>query len=55
MPESCIKPLRLREFKLFAKGMDLFSIDNVNETDPEVIWSTYPAQRSVHFGFDLAF
>ena len=30
--------------------MDLFSIDNVNETDPEVIWSTYPAQRSVHFG-----
>ena len=55
LPESCIKPLRLREFKLFAKGMDLFSIDNVNETDPEVIWSTYPAQRSVHFGFDLAF
>ena len=55
LPESCIKSLRLREFKLFAKGMDLFSIDNVNETDPEVIWSTYPAQRSVHFGFDLAF
>ena len=22
LPESCIKPLRLREFKLFAKGMD---------------------------------
>lgn len=55
IPEKCIKPLHISEFKLFVKGMDLFSIDNMHETDPEVMWSTYPALRSVHLGLDLTF
>ena len=55
LPENFIERFRLQEFRLFVKGMDLFSLDNMKETDPEVMWKTYPAQRSVHFGFDLTF
>ena len=55
LPKSCIDRFRLQEFRLFVRGMDLFSLDNIKETDPEVRGTDYPTQRSVHFGFDLTF
>lgn len=55
LPGNWIERFRLQEFRLFVRGMDLFSLDNIKETDPEVMWTSYPVQRSVHFGFDLRF
>ncbi len=55
LPKNYIKRFNLQEFRVFVKGTDLFSLDNVKETDPEVMWTSYPAQRSVYFGFNLTF
>ena len=55
LPESYISRFRLQQFRLFVRGMDLFSLDNIKQTDPEAMWVSYPAQRSVHFGFEVTF
>lgn len=55
LPENWIKQFRMQELRLFVRGMDLFSLDNIKESDPEVMGTSYPAQRSIHFGFDLTF
>lgn len=55
IPRTWTEKCHLQQFKLFVKGMDLLSIDNIKEADPEVMWGTYPALRSFHFGFDLTF
>lgn len=35
--------------------MDLFSIDKIEVTDPEVTGISYPVDRSIHVGFALNF
>ena len=35
--------------------MDLFSIDKIEVTDPEVTGISYPVDRSIHVGFALKF
>lgn len=55
VPKSFIERFRMQDFRLFVRGMDLFSLDNIKQTDPEAMWVSYPAQRTIHFGFDLTF
>lgn len=48
------KPL-LKECKLFVRGMNLFSIDNIDVTDPEAVGAVYPSLRTYHIGFTATF
>lgn len=45
----------MKTAKLYVRGMDLFSIDKIEVTDPEVTGISYPVDRSIHVGFALNF
>ena len=49
------KKLKLNKLKLYVRGMNLFSIDNINIVDPEAIGVTYPTLSSYHLGFNIEF
>lgn len=49
------KKLKLNKLKIYARGMNLFSIDNINIVDPEAIGVTYPTLSSYHLGFNIEF
>lgn len=41
--------------KIFARGMNLFSIDHIKDKDPEVMNALYPSMSSYHFGCTVSF
>ena len=47
--------LKINKLKLYARGMNLFSIDNINIVDPESIGVSYPTLSSYHLGFTIEF
>jgi hypothetical protein len=49
------KTLKISKLKLYARGMNLFSIDNINIVDPESIGVTYPTLSSYHLGLNIEF
>lgn len=55
VPESLTKRLKMNKAKLYARGMNLFSIDNINIVDPEAIGITYPTLASYHLGIKFEF
>ena len=54
-PEKWMRALKLKNGKLFAKGLNLFSIDKIKNVDPEAIGVGYPTLTSYHFGVELGF
>lgn len=54
-PLKLISKARMKTAKLYVRGMDLFSIDKIEVTDPEVTGISYPVDRSIHVGFALNF
>jgi len=44
-----------RGAKLFARGNDLFSIDNIPVFDPESTGASHPLMRTYNLGFNLQF
>ena len=53
--EQFAKKLKINKLKLYARGMNLFSIDNINIVDPESIGINYPTLSSYHLGFNIEF
>lgn len=53
--EQFAKKLKLNKLKLYVRGMNLFSIDNINIVDPESIGVSYPTLSSYHLGFNIEF
>ncbi len=53
--EQFAKKLKINKLKLYARGMNLFSIDNINIVDPESIGISYPTLSSYHLGFNIEF
>lgn len=49
------KKLKLSRLKLYARGMNLFSIDDINVIDPENTAITYPTLSSYHLGLNIEF
>lgn len=47
--------LGLQSMKVYLRGMDLLTISNIKETDPEIIVSGYPAASSINVGLSLNF
>ena len=53
--EPFAKKLKISKLKLYARGMNLFSIDNINIVDPESIGISYPTLSSYHLGLNIEF
>lgn len=56
IPSNWLDKIKLKQAKVYVRGVDLFSIDNIPLTDPEAIGGSdevYPATRSVHIGFSV--
>ncbi|MCF8342729.1 MAG: SusC/RagA family TonB-linked outer membrane protein [Chitinophagaceae bacterium] len=49
------KKLKISKGKLYARGTNLFSIDNINILDPESIGISYPTLSTYHLGFNIEF
>ncbi|MFA5416954.1 MAG: SusC/RagA family TonB-linked outer membrane protein [Bacteroidales bacterium] len=45
----------LSSAKVFVRGMNLFSLDHINDKDPEVMNTSYPSLSSYHFGCTVSF
>ena len=45
----------LADIKLYVQGTNLFSLDNINFTDPEQLGIAYPATRSYWAGIKFNF
>ena len=54
-PERLAKKLKMDKAKLYARGMNVFSIDNIKIVDPESIGVDYPSLASYHLGIKLEF
>jgi hypothetical protein len=53
--DSLLSKLKMKSAKIFVRGMNLFSIDNIDVMDPEEIGVTYPTMASYHIGVNLGF
>ena len=55
LPKKSIEKFKLNKVRIFVRGMDLFSIDNVKVMDPEEIGTGYPTLRTFYLGVNVAF
>lgn len=54
LPASWLEKIKFKNAKVYVRGVDLFSIDSIDLTDPEAMGSSaYPATRSVHVGLSM--
>lgn len=55
LPKQLISKLNLSNTRLILRGMDLFSIDNLNVVDPEAIRLTHPTYSTYSLGIQIGF
>lgn len=55
LPVSLVKPWKMDNVQLYLRGMNLFSIDDVPELDPEYLGTGYPLLRSYSAGVEIQF
>jgi TonB-linked SusC/RagA family outer membrane protein len=55
LPESFVNKAKLERARVFARGMNLFSIDNIEIMDPEVLGTSYPTLKSFNVGLSIGF
>jgi len=54
LPSSWLSKIKMKNAKVYVRGVDLFSIDSIDLTDPEAMGNNvYPATRSVHVGLSI--
>ncbi len=53
--EKILEALFISKAKIYVRGMDLFSIDNLKIVDPESYGVAYPTTASLHLGVNIAF
>jgi hypothetical protein len=54
LPQGLIKRARLTNFRVFVRGMNLFTLDHLHYADPEV-QAGYPVMKSYNGGISLQF
>lgn len=55
LPESIVNKAKLKTAKVFVRGFNLFSIDNIEIMDPEELGAVYPTLRSFNVGVNIGF
>lgn len=54
-PQRLTKKVKMDKAKLYARGMNVFSIDNIKVADPESFGVNYPTLASYHLGIKIEF
>lgn len=54
LPKQLIKNIKMRNARVFLRGMNLFTVDHLKYTDPEVM-AGYPVMKSYNAGISLQF
>lgn len=52
---SLLSKLRMKSAKVYVRGVDLFSIDQIDLSDPESVGIAYPMTRSFNLGLAVGF
>lgn len=55
LPESLVGKVNLKRVKVFARGNNLFSIDDIKIMDPEYLGTGYPTLKSFNIGLSIGF
>jgi TonB-linked SusC/RagA family outer membrane protein len=55
LPAGLNKSLKINNAKLYARGMNIFSFDNLKNVDPESTGIEYPTLASYHLGMKIEF
>ncbi|MFV0377729.1 MAG: SusC/RagA family TonB-linked outer membrane protein [Mangrovibacterium sp.] len=55
LPASFLTKMKMKSAKIYVRGVDLLSIDNIDLSDPESVGITTPMTRSVHVGLAVGF
>lgn len=55
LPKQLLTRLKLKETKLYVRGMNLFSMDNIKYVDPEAVGTVYPTVSSYNLGIQIGF
>lgn len=55
LPSSFLSKMRMKNAKVYVRGVDLLCFDSIDITDPEAMGASYPATRSVHVGLSVGF
>lgn len=55
LPANLLKSTFVANAKVYVRGMNLFSIDNMKIVDPEVYGTVLPASASINAGFNVTF
>ncbi len=55
LPGSVTRGWNMDEIRIFAQGINLFSIDNIETLDPEHLAAGYPIVRSYNMGIEVSF
>lgn len=53
--KNILSLLGMSSGKIYARGVDLFSIDKMDVNDPEGVGVAYPMTKSIHVGFSMGF
>ena len=55
LPKGIVSKLKLKKAKIYVQGLDLYSIDNIKNMDPEAIGTGYPTVSTFLLGAQLGF
>ncbi|WP_430814964.1 SusC/RagA family TonB-linked outer membrane protein [Carboxylicivirga sp. RSCT41] len=55
LPKTLVEKVKLKRAKVFFRGMNLFSVDNIEIMDPEEIGAVYPTLTSYNIGLSVGF
>ncbi len=55
LPKTVVEKVKLKRAKVFFRGMNLFSVDNIEIMDPEEIGAVYPTLSSYNVGISVGF
>ena len=55
LPANLTSKMALNKARIYVEGSNLFSIDNIQNADPEAIWTSYPTQMSIILGIQVNF
>lgn len=54
-PKHLLSKLKLERAKMYVRGMNLLSIDNIKIVDPEATGNSYPTESSYNLGIQVGF
>jgi TonB-linked SusC/RagA family outer membrane protein len=55
LPQAWSDKIKAKQIGVLARGTNLFSWDDIQDLDPELMYLSYPSYRSFHLGVNLTF